>query len=89
MAFSREALKLRLKCFNRAFPVSKRALIGTVYEAEPCSLASGVASNIQLDVAAHVATHAWPASHSAEKHELAPSQWRVLGDYLESLFQVM
>lgn len=82
---AKEALRFRLKLLNRSFKMmSKSPMVGAA-KTEPSDVNQKV---IYLQALGCVAVNCWPNMNLAKKSEVGPSQWQIIGDYLESLMQV-
>lgn len=64
--------------------LNKSPMVGAA-KAEPSDVNQKV---IYLQALGCVAVNCWPSMNLAKKSEVGPSQWQIIGDYLESLMQV-
>lgn len=84
---AKEAFQLRARLFKYVFYNSGKS--GPRSNASSYTSGSGDANILQLrERVGPSATCSWPSSVKIQQFLSHPSQWRVLGDYIESLLQV-
>lgn len=90
LRYSKEALLIRTKVLHRKFRFLDKKSIQVARDnnTEPKNDSNEV-GGIYLEALGSVTTNVWPTFSDAEKNgEYWPSQWVVLGNYLENLMQV-
>ncbi|KAG6557376.1 hypothetical protein Mapa_001306 [Marchantia paleacea] len=85
--YANEAYQLRLKLFKRIFRGFER-LSAQSFNVNNPSSTQEVEVLVQRDLPGSVAASSWPCTVKIQQFLSIPSQWRILGSYVESLMQV-
>jgi separase len=90
LRYSKEALLIRTKVLHRKFKfLDKKSIQVARDNSAEFKNESNEVGGIYLEALGSVTTNVWPTFSDAEKDgEYWPSQWVVLGNYLENLMQV-